>query len=89
MNKVVIIVDSTCDLPKEMVEENELVIVPLTVNFSDATYHDGVDITTPQLYKLVAEKKELPKTAAITLGELYNIFEKYIELYNEILNKNK
>ena len=54
MNKVVIIVDSTCDLPKEVVEEKGIVIVPLTVNFPDATYYDGVDITTDKLYKLVA-----------------------------------
>ena len=32
MNKVVIIVDSTCDLPKEVVEEKGVVIVPLTVS---------------------------------------------------------
>ena len=85
MNKVVIIVDSTCDLPKEIVEQKELVIVPLTVNFPDASYYDGVDITTPELYRLVAEKNVLPKTAAITLGEIYNIFEKYIELGYDII----
>lgn len=78
MNKVVILVDSTCDLPKDMIEKNNIVIVPLTVNFSDATYHDGVNITTPELYKLVKEKNELPKTAAITLGELNQLYEKYI-----------
>ena len=80
MNKVVIIVDSTCDLPKDIVEKNGLVIVPLTVNFPDQTYYDGVDITTDKLYKLVAEKNVLPKTAAVTLGEIYNVFEKYINL---------
>jgi DegV family protein with EDD domain len=85
MNKVVIIVDSTCDLPKEIVEQKELVIVPLTVNFPDVSYYDGVDITTPELYKLVKEKGVLPKTAAITLGEIYNVFEKYIELGYDIV----
>lgn len=85
MNKVVIIVDSTCDLPKEIVEQRNIVIVPLTVNFPDVSYYDGVDITTPELYKLVKEKGVLPKTAAITLGEIYNIFEKYIELGYDII----
>ena len=56
MNKVVIIVDSTCDLPKEIVEQNDLVIVPLTVNFPDASFYDGVDITTPELYKMVTAR---------------------------------
>ena len=85
MNKVVIIVDSTCDLPKDIVEKNELVIVPLTVNFPDQTYYDGVDITTDKLYKLVEEKNVLPKTAAVTLGEIYNVFEKYINLGYDII----
>lgn len=85
MNKVVIIVDSTCDLPKDIIEKNELVIVPLTVNFPDVSYYDGVDITTPELYKMVAERGELPKTAAITLGEIHNVFEKYINLGYDIV----
>ncbi len=85
MNKVVIIVDSTCDLPKEVIEQNEIVIVPLTVNFPDVSFYDGVDITTPELYKMVVERGELPKTAAITLGEIYNVFEKYINLGYDII----
>ena len=85
MNKVVILVDSTCDLPKEVIEQNEIVIVPLTVNFPDVSFYDGVDITTPELYKMVAERGELPKTAAITLGEVYNVFEKYINLGYDIV----
>lgn len=79
MNKIKIIVDSTCDLPKELILENDLEILPLSVNFSDATYYDGVTITTSKLYKLVQEKNELPKTAAATPGELFSVFEKYID----------
>ena len=85
MNKVVIIVDSTCDLPKDLIEKNDIKIVPLTVNFSDATFHDGVDITTPELYKLVEQKGELPKTAAITFGEIFTVFEEYINQEYDII----
>lgn len=85
MNKVVIIVDSTCDLTKEIVEENNIVVVPLTVNFPDETYYDGVDITPTKLYELVKERGVLPKTAAITLGEIYNLYEKYIDLGYDII----
>ena len=85
MNKVVIIVDSTCDLPKDLIEKNNIVIVPLTVNFPDETFYDGVDITTPELYKMVSERGILPKTAAITLGEICNVFEKYINLGYDII----
>ena len=79
MNKVMILVDSTCDLSKEMIAGKNVTIVPLTVNFSDESFHDGVDITTKELYAKVAQKGELPKTAAITIGEIYAYFEKYLE----------
>ena len=46
MNKVLIVVDSTCDLSKELIEANDLKIIPLSVNFSEEVYYDGKDITT-------------------------------------------
>ena len=79
MNRVKIIVDSTCDLPQDLVSKYDLEIVPLTVNFSDVTYYDGKTITTKELYRLVEEKNELPKTAAVTPGELFLTFEKFID----------
>lgn len=85
MNKTVIIVDSTCDLSPELIKENEIVIVPLTVNFPDESYHDGVNLTTKELYEKVAEKGMLPKTAAVTIGELFAVFEEYIEKGYDII----
>ena len=38
MGKVVVITDSTCDLSKKLIEENDIKIVPLYVNFDDAIY---------------------------------------------------
>ena len=79
MRKIKIIVDSTCDLPKDLVTKYDIEVVPLSVNFSDVTYYDGKTITTKELYKLVQEKNELPKTAAVTPGELFLTFEQYID----------
>jgi DegV family protein with EDD domain len=79
MNKIMILVDSTADLSKEMIAGKNVTVVPLTVNFSDESFHDGVDITTKELYTKVAAKGELPKTAAITIGEIYAYFEKYLD----------
>ena len=79
MNKVIILVDSTCDLSPDLIKGHDVRIVPLTVNFADESYHDGVDITTAELYEKVASRGELPKTAAITIGEIYALFEEYIE----------
>ena len=85
MNKVFILVDSTSDLSPELIKGHDVRVVPLTVNFADESYHDGVDINTKKLYDLVAEKGELPKTAAITIGEIYALFEEYIEKGYDII----
>lgn len=79
MNKVVIVADSTCDLSPELIKENDILIIPLTVNFSDEVYYDGKDINTEKLYQLVTEKGVLPHTAAATPGEFLVLFEDLLE----------
>ena len=85
MSKIVIMTDSTCDLSQELIEKNNIVVIPLFVNFSFAEYKDGVNITTPKLYELVEEHNELPKTAAVSIAEFINMFEKHLTDDNEII----
>lgn len=79
MNKIKIIVDSTSDLTKEYLEENNISVIPLGVTFGDKVYHDGIDITVKDLYSYVEQNKTLPKTSAISVGEFITCFQKYIE----------
>ncbi|MDE5714650.1 MAG: DegV family protein [Anaeroplasmataceae bacterium] len=80
-----IITDSTNDLDKETLEKHNVMVLPLYVNFSDASYKDGVDITTPELYKLVSEKKELPKTAAIPMQTFITVFQEIVDQGDEVI----
>ena len=77
--KVKIITDSTCDLGKELIEKLDIEVLPLYVNFTDATYLDGVDIEVNKLYELVEEKNELPKTAAVAIPTVEDVFKKYLD----------
>lgn len=85
MSKVIILTDSTADLSKEMLEKYDIHSIPLYVRFGDEEYLDGVDITTPELYKKVAELNELPKTAAVSPGDFMKFFKKYLNNDTEIL----
>lgn len=82
---VKIITDSTNDLSKELIDKLGIVVVPLAVNFSDEAYLDGVNITVEDLYKKVSEKNELPKTSAISVAALIELFEKYVNEGHEII----
>lgn len=77
--KVKIITDSTCDLGKELLEKLDIEVLPLYVNFSDATYLDGVNIDVYKLYDLVEEKDELPKTAAVAIPTVEEVCQKYLD----------
>lgn len=79
MNKIKIIVDSTCDLTPEYVKENDVVVIPLLVTHQNKEFKDGVDITIDQLYAMVDESNVLPKTSALPIGELIDVFQKYID----------
>ncbi len=80
-----IITDSTNDLDQETIAQHNIEVLPLYVNFSDSSFKDGIDITTPELYKLVEEKNELPKTAAIPFQSFVDVFQKYVDLGDEII----
>ena len=66
MHKVIILTDSTCDLSKDLIEQNDIHVVPLYVVFGTTHYKDGIDLTTEQLYEKVDELDELPKTSALS-----------------------
>jgi DegV family protein with EDD domain len=50
MNEIAIVTDSTCDLPRELVAQRRISVVPLTVTLDGRSYQDGVDIDAPQFY---------------------------------------
>jgi fatty acid-binding protein DegV len=53
---VKLITDSTNDLNKELLDELDIEVIPLYVNFGVESYKDGIDITTEELYKKVEER---------------------------------
>ena len=79
MNKIKIIIDSTCDLTPEYIKEHDIEVVPLLVTHNGNEYKDGIDITIDQLYTLVDETGILPKTSALSVGVLIDVFQKNID----------
>lgn len=64
MAAIKIITDSTADLGQELTDRHQITVVPLTVQFDDESYLDGVEMGTAKLFHMVEERKRLPKTAS-------------------------
>lgn len=58
-----IVTDSSCDLPKEFVEKNDVTVVPLVVDIDGKIFHEGTDITPREFYEMMAKSINLPKTS--------------------------
>lgn len=71
-----ILTDSTSDLGESIASEFHLGVIPLTVTIGGRSYVDGVDIFQEDLFRLVSETGELPKTAAPSVGEFEKFFDR-------------
>ena len=83
-----ILSDSTCDLPKEILEKYDITLVPLTVVKNDKDYKDGADITPADIFDHVAAGGDLCSTSAVSVGEYEEFFEKYSPAYDGVLLVN-
>ncbi|WP_300279302.1 DegV family protein [Peptacetobacter sp.] len=85
MEGIKIFSDSTCDLSKEEVNRMDIGIVPLTINFEEKLYKEGLDINTGEVLGKVKELGVLPKTSAPSPAEFYEAFKPYVEKGDSII----
>lgn len=86
--KIKIISDSTCDLPKELLEKYDISIVPLTVVKDDEAFSDGVTITTDDIFAHVAAGGSLCSTAAVGVLDYQEKFAEFADKYDAVIHIN-
>ena len=59
-----IIADTTCGLPRQMLAERGIPLIPQIVVFGDDTYHDDTELDTAAFLKKLKASATLPKTSA-------------------------
>lgn len=85
MNNIVLITDSSCDLPLEYLIENKIILLPLTVEIKGKVYKDILDLKPNEFYELIKDKDAIPKTAAVNMYSFEEIFKAELEKGNEVL----
>ena len=87
MINIAIVTDSTSDLPRNIYEEYDLSVVPLSVVFGAKTYFDdGIDIKEDDFYKMMESSTEMPRAAQPTPGDFINTYSKLIQQGKEIIS---
>ena len=80
-----IITDTACDLPVKFLREKGISVVPMTINFPDHSYRDGIDITPGEFYRLYTSSVKIPSTAQPTPGAVSEVLREVIERGDEAL----
>ena len=78
-----IVLDSTTDLVPELAGKFE--IVPLTVNFGEEEFVDGVTITKEEFYAKLIESDVVPTTSQATPEAFEKVFKKIVENGDEAI----
>ncbi len=75
MAKVRIVTDSTADIPRSLVEELGITVVPLNVHFGEKTYLDFVELTSQNFYELLESSKDHPRTSQPSPGDFAKVYQ--------------
>jgi DegV family protein with EDD domain len=79
-----IVVDSTADLPDDLINDPSITMVPLTVYFGDEVYLDWVDIRPEEFYARLAVAPELPHTSQPSAGAFLEEYKRLRERYQRV-----
>ena len=83
--KIAVLTDSTAYLPENVLDELNIHVIPLTINWGEKVYFDRVDISPNEFYKKLQVEKELPKTSQATVGEFKEMYDALAAEYEGIV----
>lgn len=86
MSKIVLISDSSCDLPLTCINKYEIEIVPFYVSFDTEKYYKEIEeLSIEDFYKRLRSEKIFPKTSLPSINDYYERFKTHIEAGNSII----
>lgn len=85
MAKVIILTDSSAYLPKEIVSEYPIEVLPLTLIWEGKPYRDGVDILPDEFYQRLSTSESLPQTSQVTVNQFQEMFQKLLDQGFDVL----
>jgi len=71
----IIVADTTCGLPRDLLAQRGIPVIPQVVMFGENSYHDDKELDTASFLEKLKASKQLPKTAAPEPPLYYPIFE--------------
>ena len=77
MEKIALMTDSASDISVELLEENNIKLLPFRIIYSDKEYEDRIEITPQMMYQRL--KSEIPKTSLPSIENINRAFKEAID----------
>src|SRR3972149_717396 len=71
----IIVADTTCGLPRAMLQQRGIPLIPQVVTFEEESYHDDKEMDTATFLQKLKSSSILPKTAAPEPSLYFPIFK--------------
>ena len=83
--KIAIVTDSTVNLPKDLLHQYPISILPLSVIWGDKSYRDSIDIQPDEFYDRLKTTKIMPSTSQVTPNQFETVFSELLKQNYDIL----
>ena len=84
-SEIAVVTDSACDLTKEILDQYQIHVVPLSVHFGDTYFLDRLTINPPQFYAMLEKSDQPASSAQPASKEFQNKFEYLATHYGSII----
>ncbi|WP_048000248.1 DegV family protein [Lactiplantibacillus herbarum] len=84
--KIAVVTDSSANLSAQAASDYKITVVNDPIMFGNHIYHENVDITADQFYRLLKVEKEIPTISQISKAEMQVVFDQLKEEgYDQVL----
>ena len=83
--KIALVTDSTCDLAQDLIDNYQVNMLPININFGENHYLDKVTIQPEQFYTLLKENTDYPKSSQVNEKAFTNLYSHLASHYDSII----
>jgi DegV family protein with EDD domain len=84
-HSIALVTDSACDLPREILDEHQIHVVPMRILFGDTEYIDRVTITPEGFARRQRNARPYPSTSQPPSAELHHMFAWLSSHYESVI----
>ncbi|MFC1565621.1 DAK2 domain-containing protein [Candidatus Neomarinimicrobiota bacterium] len=82
---IALVTDSASDLPMTIIQDNQINVIPFTINFGETAYLDRVTLNHDRFYELLETDPNHPVTALPSPNSVKNLFSFLLTHYKQVI----